>query len=207
MVSVVSSRVRPSLSSGKATKTTSSTKAPAAISPAISPTDTRGPVWELHLCGRCDDRRRTGRGGPAPSPSSRPAAGAPPPAPPRPRHPSRGPPPASVGHHPAPARPPAGVEQGSVRPHPVVDDPDPSGAGADRLAQLQGHDVTSGPVRHLDRLRKGEGGVDVGPAEPAPDEGQGDRRLVQSPGVLPVVHLGLQLRRLIGGEVLTRESR
>src|SRR3982751_6571542 len=49
IVSVVSSSVRPSLSSGTATSTTSSTKAQAATSPAISPTDTRAPVLGLRF--------------------------------------------------------------------------------------------------------------------------------------------------------------
>src|SRR3954447_7095799 len=127
MVSVVSSRVRPSLSSGKATKTTSSTRAPAAISPAISPTDTRAPVWGTRplrpVRSPTADRPRR------PGPVTLVAA--------RRRRPS-----AIIQRR----RPPADVEQGSVRPHPVVDDPDASGAGADRLAQLQGHDVASGPV-------------------------------------------------------------
>src|SRR4051794_34574269 len=55
MVSVVSSSVRPSLSRGTATITTNSTRAPAAIRPAISPTDTRAPVLGVRL-----DRRRPG---------------------------------------------------------------------------------------------------------------------------------------------------
>src|SRR3954451_22184565 len=45
MVSVVSSRVRPSFNSGTANRRTSSTKARAAISPAHSPADTRALLW------------------------------------------------------------------------------------------------------------------------------------------------------------------
>src|SRR5690242_6921298 len=60
MVRVVSSSVRPSLSRGTATITTSSTSAPAAISPAISPTDTRAPVlglWSARLADLGSARR------------------------------------------------------------------------------------------------------------------------------------------------------
>src|SRR3978361_3957 len=59
MVSVVSSRVRPSFSNGTANRRTSSTKARAAISPAHSPADTRALPRVSTLVGsgwgfRCD---------------------------------------------------------------------------------------------------------------------------------------------------------
>src|SRR4051812_15875790 len=69
MVSVVSSRVRPSFISGTANRRTSNTKARAAISPAHSPADTRAlPLFDF--------RQPVPRLGSRPGPARSPAGGA-----------------------------------------------------------------------------------------------------------------------------------